>query len=107
MLNIGDSVGCIYKYTVGLSGDTKYGLRESKINKIVETRSGKKYHLQKNFYPLDCDEVDSNTELFEKAHNCIMLNTIIELNDITRYRAERWVAWANDNPDEVKNIFDV
>lgn len=105
MLKIGDSVGSICKYTIGLDGKSEYKLRESKINKIVENKFGKKYYTQNNFYPLDCEEVDSNTKMFEEAEGFILVETVVGLNEVTRVRAERWVEWANKNPDKIDKLF--
>jgi len=105
MLKIGDSVGSICKYRIGVDGKSEYRLRESKINKIVETKNGKKYHTQNNFYPLDCEEVDSNTKTFEDADGFVLVETVIGLNEVTRLRAERWIDWANNNPDKIHELF--
>ncbi len=58
----------------------------------------------KRFNALDIDEIQSNTEIMEKADNYILVREVVLLNEITRPKYERWVKWANDNPDEVKSI---
>lgn len=79
MLKIGDSVGSICKFTI--NDKIGYKLRESKINKIVETKSGKKYHTKNNFYPLDAEDVDTNTEIFEEADGFILVETVVGLTE--------------------------
>ena len=102
MLKIGDSVGAIYKYSK--DGKEYCFLREDKINKIVELKSGKKYHTKAKFHPLDAEEVDGNTKIQEKAAGFILTGEVFGLNDITRLRAEKWVEWANENLDMAVSV---
>jgi hypothetical protein len=97
MLKVGDSIGGIYKKT-GIDKDEWY-LCEDKINKIVELKSGRKYYTKSKFNPLDADDVDSNTEMQEKADGYIITREVFGLNDITRHKSENWIKWANDNID--------
>jgi len=98
MLKVKDSVGAIYKMIK--DGKEEWCLREDKINKIVETKNGRKYYTKSKFYPLDADDVDSNTEIQENAEGYILANEVFGLNDITRPKAENWIEWANENMDK-------
>ena len=108
MLNIDDSVGMIQK--VSKNGVESWRLVEDKINKIDITKKyGKRYHVKSKFYPLDAEDVDSNTEMMENAVNkgYIFTSEVFGLNDITRPFAERWVEFANQNPDKIGGIGDL
>ena len=102
MLKVGDYVGGIYKRTK--NDKEEWYLCEDKINKIVELKSGKKYYTKSKFHPLDADDVDSNTEIQEKAEGYILTREVFGLNNITRSKAEKWVEWANENMDKAVSI---
>lgn len=102
MLKVGDSVGGLYKRTK--DGKEEWYLCEDKINKIVELKSGKKYYTKSKFRPLDAEDVDSNTEMQEEAKGYIITKEVFGLNDITRPKAEKWVEWANNNPDKATSL---
>ena len=102
MLKIGDSIGGIYQVTS--NGAKQWRLIESKINKIVELKSGKKYYTKDNFKPLFTEEVDDNTEIQEKAEGYIITKECFGLNEITRPKAENWVQWANENMDQAVGV---
>lgn len=98
MLHIGDCVGQINK---GSSGEWK--LYEDKINKITETkRYGRRYFTKTVFQPLDADDVDENTKDMEESigEGYIIVREVFGLNDKTRPYTERWIQWANENPDK-------
>lgn len=104
-MNIGDSVGSISK--VIKDGKEVWKLTEDTINKIAITKKyGRRYYTKSKFYPLDADDVDSNTRYMEEAvgNGYIFVRDVFGLNDITRPFAERWVKWANDNMDKVESI---
>ena len=104
-MNIGDSVGGIYKFEK--DGREFWKLQEGKINKIDITKKyGRRYHCKSGFYPLDADDVDNNTEIMEDAvgKDYIITREVFGLNDITRPFAERWIKWANENPDKVVGL---
>ena len=104
MLKVGDSIGGIYDKRE--NGATKeWFLAEDKITKIVETKSGKKYHTRSKFRPLDAEDVDDNTEMQEKAEGYIITKEVFGLNDTTRPKAEKWVEWANKNIDKAVSVF--
>lgn len=102
MLKVGDLVGGIYKRIK--NGLEEWYLHEDKINKIVSLKSGRRYHTKSKFRPLDADDVDSNTELQEKANGYILTKEVFWLNDITRPKTEEWIKWANKNLDKAVSI---
>ena len=105
ILNIGDSVGGLYKRTV--DGKSIWELTEDKINKITITKKyGRRYFTRKVFYPLDADDVDQNTKEMEESvgKGYIITREVFGLNEITRPLAERWVKWANENLDKAVGI---
>jgi len=102
MLKIKESVGAIYKRTK--DGKEEWYLCEDKINKIVETKNGRKYYTKSKFHPLDADDVDDNTELQEDAEGYILAKEVFGLNDITRPKAESWVKWANENINKAVSV---
>lgn len=100
-LNVGDSVGAIYKKTK--DGKEFWELVEDKINKITITKKyGRRYFTRSKFYPLDADDIDSNTKIMEESigQGYIFTSEVFSLNDKTRPYAERWVEWANKNMDK-------
>ena len=106
-LNVGDSVGGIYKS--GTGDDAKWELVEDKINKITITKKyGRRYFTKSRFNPLDADDVDSNTEIIEDAigKGYIITREVFGLNDKTRPFAENWVKWANENKDKAVSVLD-
>ena len=106
-MNIGDSVGGIYK-------KTKYGkefweLVEDKINMITITKKyGRRYFTNSRFRPLDADDVDTNTKMMEEAigKGYIIIREVFGLNEKTRSFAEKWIKWANENMDKAVGILD-
>lgn len=103
-MKIGDSVGGIYKRSK--EGIEEWYLCEDKINKIVELKRGKKYYTKSKFYPLDAEDIDSNTKNQEEAKGYILTKEVFGLNDITRPKVEKWIEWANKNTDKAVGIFD-
>ena len=102
MLNVGDSVGQLNKDSNGV-----WKLYEDKINKITITKKyGRRYFTKSVFLPLDADDVDENTSDMEKSigNGYIIVREVFGLNNKTRSYAERWVEWANNNPDEAVGL---
>lgn len=102
MLKVKDSVGGIYKRIK--DGKEEWYLLEDTINKIVETKNGRKYYTKSKFVPLDADDVDSSTEILENAKGYIIVREVFGLNDITRLKAETWIEWANENMDKAVSV---
>ena len=103
-LNVGDIVGQINQTSSG-----EWELYEDKINKITITKKhGRRYFTKSVFYPLDADDVDSNTEDMEACigKGYILTREVFGLNDKTRPLAERWVKWANENKDKAVSVLE-
>lgn len=103
ILNIGDLVGGIYKREI--DGKIVFELVEDKISKITITKKyGRRYFTKSKFYPLDADDVDSNTEMMEESikRGFIFTSEVFGLNDKTKIFAENWVKWANENPEKIE-----
>mgnify|MGYP000150924124 FL=1 len=109
-LHIGDSVGYIGKAIK--NGIEQWDLVENKITKIDQTEKyGERYHTKSKFYPLDAEDVDSNTKIMEKAVGKGYIFTkevfgIFGINDITRPFAENWIKWANENMDKAVSVLE-
>lgn len=104
-LNVGDSVGGIYK--MGTGDDERWELVEDKVNKITITKKyGRRYFTKSRFNPLDADDVDSNTDMMEDAigKGYIITREVFGLNDKTRPFTERWIKWANENKDKAVGL---
>lgn len=102
MLNVGDYVGQINKDSSGI-----WKLYKDKINKITITKkSGRRYFTKTVFYPLDADNVDNNTKDMEESigKGYIIVREVFGLNDKTEHHAERWIKWANENPDKAAGL---
>lgn len=102
MLNIGDHVGQLNTDSSG-----KWVLYEDKINKITITKKyGRRYFTKSVFYPLDADDVDNNTKEMEESigRGYILTREVFGLNNKTRLHAERWIRWANKNPDKASGL---
>ena len=105
-MNIGDSVGGLYLRE--REGKEVWVLIEDKINKITITKKyGRRYFVKSKFYPMDADDIDSNTEMMEGCigKGYIITREIFGLNEKTRPFAENWVKWANENPDKAVGIW--
>ena len=106
-LHIGDSVGCIVK--VIKNGIEQWRLIEDKISKINQTKKyGERYYTKSKFYPLDAEDVDSNTKIIEEAvgKGYILTKEVFGINDITRPFAENWIKWANENMDKAVSVLE-
>ena len=102
MLNVGDYVGQINKDSSGV-----WKLYKDKINKITTTKKyGRRYFTKTVFYPLDADDVDNNTKDMEESigKGYIIVREVFGLNDKTEPYAERWIKWANENPDKATDL---
>lgn len=105
MMNVGDRVGGLYKRSK--NGEEFWELVEDKINKITITKKyGRRYFTKSKFYPLDADDVDNSTKEMEECigRGYIITKEVFGLNDRTRPYAEKWVKWANENPEKLNSI---
>ena len=101
-MKIGDSIGALYQREK--DGVKEWYLCESPISKITTTRNGTKIHTRKHFYPLDMEDVESTTEIMEKAKDFIITREPMLLTEPIRQHCERWVEWANANPDKAVGL---
>lgn len=100
-MKVGDYIG-------GLYPTEKYGKRfwqlcDSKITKIVQNSRGTKVY-SKRFYPLDIEEIEDATKIMAEAKGCINTKDVVELTPELRLKCERWVEWANNNPDKAVDL---
>jgi hypothetical protein len=95
--NAGDSIGCISKV------QDKWKLIESKISRITQSVNGRKIYTKK-FYPLEYDEVKENTETMIEADGYINTQEPVLLMPEIRRKCERWIEWANNNPDKAVGL---
>lgn len=102
VMKVGDSIGGIYKKTLP-DGKEIWELVEGKITKIVQNSRGTKVY-SKRFYPLDKEEIDTNTEIMVKANGWIITREVMLLTPAIRNSCERWVQWANENPDKAVGL---
>ena len=101
-MKVGEFIGGLYKKTLP-DGKELWYLCESKITKIVQNTKGTKVY-SKHFYPIDIEEIESNSKIMEEANGYINIREVVYLNEINRTKCERWVKWANEHLDEVKSI---
>ena len=97
-LNVGDSVGMLQKREK--DGQVFWRLIEDKITKITITKTyGRRYFTKSKFYPLDADDIDSNTKIMEESigKDWILINEIFGLNDKTRPYAEELIMYEGDD----------
>ena len=101
MLNVGDYIG-----QINTDREGTWKLYRDKINKVAITKKyGRRYYVKSLFYPLDADDVDNNTKIMGAfTDGPILIKDVFGLNNMTEQRAERWIKWANDNPDKVKEL---
>ena len=106
MINIkaGNYIGGIYKRN-NSDGLEYWKLVDSKVTKIVQNLKGTKIY-SKNFYPLDLEDVELNTELMEKADGYILTREVFYLTDEIRNKCEKWIEWANNTPEKDVSIFE-
>lgn len=97
MLKVGDLLGGIYCNSEG-----EWHLTSDKITKIVENSKGKKYYTKSKWYPLDADDVDSNTRIQQKAFKdgYVITKEVFGLDGLED-KVNKWIKWANENKDKV------
>lgn len=95
-MKVGDSIGGLFEKVI--DGKKSWYLAESKITRIVQNSRGTKVY-SKHFYPLDIEEIEDNTEVMLNEKGFINTRDVVELTPDIRYKCERWVEWANKNPE--------
>lgn len=97
-MKVGDVIAGIYQKRLP-DGKNVWFLHEGKINKIVQGVRGTKVY-SKAFFPIDIEEIEENTKLLEEANGYIFVREVVLMNEITREKCERWIEYANDNPEK-------
>ena len=100
-MNVGDIIGGLYPRE--RDGQKHWELVESKITRIVQNTKGTKVY-SKRFYPIDVEEIESNTEIMRKASGWILTREVVLLTPEIRKKCEDWVEWANANPDKAVGL---
>lgn len=100
-IKVGDSIGGLYQKEK--DGKKFWELVEGKITKIVQNTRGTKVYSKK-FYPLEIEEIISSTQIMEKANGWILTREVVWLKPDIREKCERWVEWANANPDKAVGL---
>ena len=95
---VGDSIGYISK-----RNDT-WKLIEDRINAVRLTKNGTRLYF-KNFRPLDYNDVIHNTEWLTGNNKIMLVQEPLLLTDELRARVEKWIEWANQNPEEAVSIW--
>lgn len=102
MMKVGDCIGGLYKKTLQ-DGSEIWELLEGKITKIVQNSRGTKVY-SKRFYPIDKEEIEDNTTLMADADGWILTREVVLLTPEIRSKCERWIQWANENPDKAVGL---
>lgn len=103
-MNVGDSIGALYQKELS-DGSKVWELVEGKITKIVQNSRGTKVY-SKRFYPIGIEEIKENTELMCSAEGWINTRDVVLLTPELRLKCERWVNWANSNPEKATSIWE-
>lgn len=98
---IGDCVGYIQKYKAPNEADWKWRLVETTVDRISLCKDGVHIYT-KRFRPLYDEEIESNTRIMRENTGIILTAEPFLLDDTTRAKAERWVSWINENPENEK-----
>ena len=99
MIKPGDYIGGIYTSTKD-DGTKYYILVKSKVSKIVSSRKATKVYSN-NFYPLDLEDIETNTKDMEEASGYILTKEAFKLTEPIERHCLMWIDWANKNPDKV------
>lgn len=101
-MKVGDSIGGLYKKTKP-DGTEMWELSEGKITKIVQNSRGTKIY-SKRFYPIEIEEIEDNTKVMASADGWINTREVVWLTPEIRRKCERWVEWANNNPEKAVSL---
>lgn len=99
IIKAGDIIGGLYdgKWADGTEG---WKLLECPIKRITQTKRGTKVYSDR-FYPLDLEDIESNTDIMQDAQGWIFTKEVMLLTPEIRAKCERWIEWANSNPEKV------
>lgn len=93
-LKPGDEIGGIYQ-----KSDGTWYMDVCKVQKIVANSRGIKVY-SKNFYPQEIEDLIFNTEA-SSSEKYITVREVVIMTPNIKQRCERWVKWANKNPNKV------
>lgn len=98
-IKVGDTIGMLNngKWADGTEG---WKLLECPIKRITQTKRGTKVYSDR-FYPLDLEDIESNTDIMQDAQGWIFTKEVMLLTPEIRAKCERWIEWANSNPGKV------
>lgn len=98
-IKVGDTIGMLNngKWADGTEG---WKLLECLIKRITQTKRGTKVYSDR-FYPLDLEDIESNTDIMQDAQGWIFTKEVMLLTPEIRAKCERWIEWANSNPEKV------
>lgn len=96
--SIGDILGYVSRSQKFGETTWRWRLVEAKVRRLAICKDGVHVYT-KEFCPLDDDEIKGNTKIMNERTSLILVQEPFVLNDETRARVERWVAWMNENPD--------
>lgn len=98
-IKVGDAIGMLNngKWADGTEG---WKLLECPIKRITQTKRGTKVYSDR-FYPLDLEDIESNTDIMQDAQGWIFTKEVMLLTPEIRAKCERWIEWANSNPEKV------
>ena len=98
-IKVGDAIGMLEegKWADGTEG---WKLLECPIKRIVQSKRDTKVYSDR-FYPLDLEDIESNTEIMQDAQGWILTKEVMLLTPEIRAKCEKWVEWANSNLEKV------
>lgn len=98
-IKVGDAIGMLEegKWADGTEG---WKLLKCPIKRIVQSKRGTKVYSDR-FYPLDLEDIESNTEIMPDTQGWILTKEVMLLTPEIRAKCEKWVEWANSNPEKV------
>lgn len=98
-IKVGDTIEMLNngKWADGTEG---WKLLECPIKRITQTKRGTKVYSDR-FYPLDLEDIESNTDIMQDAQGWIFTKEVMLLTPEIRAKCERWIEWANSNPEKV------
>lgn len=98
-IKVGDTIGMLNngKWADGTEG---WKLLECPIKRITQTKRGTKVYSDR-FYPLDLEDIESNTDIMQDAQGWIFTKEVMLLTPEIRAKCERWIEWANSNLEKV------
>ena len=98
-IKVGNVIGGLYDGRLP-DGTKRWKLVECAIKRITQTKRVTKIYSDR-FYSLDLEDIESNTEIMPDAQGWIFTKEVMLLTPEIRAKCERWIEWANSNPEKV------